>query len=77
MNFKIENKSALKTFCLRRKLRNLEYKRDKEISTFIEFHPTQAARMDNIEKNINSESLKAINFKITAIQRLLSQYSKN
>ena len=77
MAFKIENKNSLKIFCLKRKLRNLEYKRNKEIITFIEFHPAQAAKMDNIEKNINSESLKAISFKIKALERLLSQYSKN
>jgi molybdopterin-guanine dinucleotide biosynthesis protein A len=77
MVYNTENKSVFKKFCLKRKLRSLERKRNSEIVSFIESHPTQAARMDNLEKNINSESFREINFKINAINRLMSIQSKN
>jgi len=77
MAYNVDGKSVFKTFCLKRKLRRLENKRNSEIVSFILSHPSQAARMDNLEKNINSETLKIIDFKIKAIRRLLDQYNKN
>jgi hypothetical protein len=77
MAYNIENNSTFKTFCLRRKLRKLENKRNNEIVSFILSHPSQAARMDNLEKNINSDTLREIDFKIKAIHRLINQFSNN
>jgi hypothetical protein len=74
---KTKNKSVFNKFCLKRKLRILEEKRNKEIISFIMSHPIQAAKMDDLEKNMNSDSLSAIDFKIKAIRRLLSKYSQN
>lgn len=74
---KIKNKGVLNAFCLKRKLRMLEEKRNKEIISFIMSHPSQAAKMDDLEKNINSDSLRAVDFKIKAVKRLLSKYSQN
>lgn len=77
MTYKIENKTVLKNFCLKRKLRALENKRNREIVSFIEAHPGQAAKMDNIENTINSETMREVEFKIRAIRRLLSKQGKN
>ena len=62
---------------LKRKIKILESKRDNEIISFILSNPSQAARADNIVKSINSDSLDAIDLKIKALRRLLTQYSKN
>jgi hypothetical protein len=70
-------KNVLKTFCLKRKLKWLEAKRNSEIEKFIAYHPSQASRMDNLDKSINSEEFQAVNIKIKAIQRLLEKHTKN
>ena len=77
MVYKIESKKIIRRFCLKRKIKTLESKRDNEIISFILSNPSQAARADNIVKNINSDSLDAIDLKIRALRRLLTQYSKN
>ncbi len=77
MVYKIESKKIIRKFCLKRKIKTLESKRDNEIISFILSNPSQAARADNIVKSINSESLDAIDLKIRALRRLLTQYSKN
>lgn len=77
MDYKIESKKIIRKFCLKRKIKTLENKRDNEIISFILSNPSQAARADNILKNINSDSLDAIDLKIKALRRLLTQYSKN
>ncbi len=77
MVYKIESKKIIRKFCLKRKIKTLESKRDNEIISFILSNPSQAARADNIVKSINSESLDAIDLKIKALRRLLTQYSKN
>lgn len=77
MIYSIEKNNTLKVFCLRRRLRKLKNKRNNEIASFILSCPNQAARMDNIEEDINSESIKALNFKIQSITRLLKQYNNN
>lgn len=77
MVYKIEGKKIIRKFCLKRKIKTLESKRDNEIISFILSNPSQAARTDNIVKSINSESLDAIDLKIRALRRLLTQYSKN
>ncbi len=77
MVYKIESKKIIRKFCLKRKIKILESKRDNEIISFILSNPSQAARADNIVKSINSDSLDAIDLKIKALRRLLTQYSKN
>lgn len=77
MVYKIESKKIIRKFCLKRKIKTLESKRDNEIISFILSNPSQAARADNIVKSINSDSLDAIDLKIKALRRLLTQYSKN
>lgn len=71
------SKKNLKTFCLTRKLKSLEKKRSREIVNFIALYPQQAAKMDDLERNINSESLREISFKIEAINRLLNRFNHN
>lgn len=66
-------KNTFKIFCLKRKLGKLQVKRSMEIASFILSCPNQASKMDNIE----IESVKTIELKIKAINRLLRQYSNN
>lgn len=66
----------IKIFYLKRRLKMLEYKRNREIIYFMESHPSQAAKMDNIEKYIDSKSFYMTNFKIKAISKLLEQFNK-
>lgn len=77
MVYKIESKKIIRKFCLKRKIKILESKRDDEIISFILRNHRQASRVDNIVKTINSDSLDAIDLKIKALRILLVRYSKN
>lgn len=77
MEYNVEKKSAFKNFCLKLRLKRLESQRREEICNFILKYPGHAAKMDNIETRINSDSLKKIDFKIKAIRRLIEQSNKN
>lgn len=74
MVFNGAGKKIFKLFCLKRKLRLLEKNRDREIMSFILANPSQAAKTDNLEQIINSETLRVVNVKIRAARRLLSRY---
>lgn len=77
MAYNTKNKSLLKTFCLKRRLKILENKRNEEIASFILMNPSRAAKTDNIENEMKSDYFDSINLKIRAVRRLLSQYSSN
>lgn len=75
-NFLKKNKK-LKTFCLKRRLKKLQYKKESEIQDIITRYPKEASRMDSIEKSFPSQILVDVELKIKAAQRLLRHISKN
>ncbi len=78
MIYKIEENSMFKVFYLKRKLKSLESKRSSVITEFILTYPEQAARMDDVAKYISSTTtMKDLEFKIKAVNRLLSKVSNN
>jgi len=75
-NFFEKNKK-LKTFCLKRKLKKLQLKKNSEIQSIITRYPKEASRMDIIEKSFPSQILIEVELKIKAAERLLNHISKN
>ena len=70
---KIEKINPFKKFCLRLKLKNLEFDRAEEIAQFITAHPESVAKADNFEDKISTYNFKRINEKIATIKKLLSE----
>lgn len=66
-----------KKWCLKIKLKQLENRRDKEILSFIESHPSQAARLDDLTNYIQTDNFKDLEVKIVALRRLIRMVSKN
>lgn len=73
----LEKNKKLKTFCLKRRLKKLQLKKDSEIQDIITRYPKEASRMDSIEKSFPSQVLIDVELKIKATQRLLKHISKN
>jgi hypothetical protein len=77
MAYNIEKSKTVKKFCLRIKIKKLEKKRNEEIFSFISANPSRAAKTDNIETEMKSDSFDDVNLKIKAVRRLLLKYSNN
>lgn len=75
-NFVCKNKK-IKAAILKRRLQTLNKKKENLIFAFIKNHPSQAAKMDNIEENVNLSIVPEVNLQISATTRLLQYISKN
>jgi len=73
----LEKNKKLKTFCLKRRLKKLQLKKDSEIQNIIIRYPKEASRMDSIEKSFPSQVLVEVDLKIKSASRLLRYISKN
>lgn len=76
MESKIKTR-PFKKWCLKIKLKQLESKRDREILSFIESHPSQAAKLDDLTNYIHTANFKELEHKIKALRRLIRITYKN
>lgn len=73
----LEKNKKMKKFCLKRRLKNLQLKKESEIQNIISRYPKETSRMDVIEESFPSQTLIDVEIKIKAAKRLLNHISKN
>lgn len=73
----VKKNKKIKTFCLKRRLKKLENKIDREIENIIFMYPVEASRMDNILESFPLSSLVETSLKLSATKKLLLNISKN
>lgn len=72
MNYKIEKINHFKNFFLKTRLKTLETRKAEEIAKYASFFPECIEKSDNIEEKINSDIIKDLNLKISALKKIIN-----